>query len=279
MIIDTHTHIFSPWIIDNRNDLLSRDVTLSTMYPSDIQRMATAEELVSTMDGSGVDISIIAGIGWNDLELCKISNDYIVEAVNKFPNKLRGFVSVNPRWGDEAISEIERCVGYGLIGIGELPHDTQGFRLNDLDIMQPIVEIAKRFDIPILTHASEPIGHLYPGKGQTTPEIIYSFIKAFHGVNLICAHWGGGLPFYALMPEVSDLLSNVFFDTAASPFLYDKRVVSVVTELVGGDRILMGTDYPLINQRRIINQITDAQISDDSKENILFGNAAKLLKL
>ena len=81
------------------------------------------------------------------------------------------------------------------------------------------------------------------------------------------------------MPEVSDLLSNVFFDTAASPFLYDKRVVSVVTELVGGDRILMGTDYPLINQRRIINQITDAQISDDSKENILFGNAAKLLKL
>ena len=53
----------------------------------------------------------------------------------------------------------------------------------------------------------------------------------------------------------------------------------MVTELVGGTKILMGTDYPLINQRRIINQITDAQITDDAKENILYGNAARLLKL
>ena len=279
MIIDTHTHIFSPWLIDNRRRLLSSDITLSTMYSSDTQRMATAEELVSTMDGSGVDMSVIVGIGWNDLELCKISNDYIIESVNKFPDKLRGFISVNPQWGDQAVYEIERCVRHGLIGIGELHPDTQGFRLSDFNTMQPIVEIAKSLRIPILTHTSEPIGHLYPGKGQTTPEIVYSFVSAFQGVNLICAHWGGGLPFYALMPEISDMLSDVFFDTAASPFLYDKRVVSIVTELVGGARILMGTDYPLINQRRIINQITDSQISDEAKENILFANAARLFNL
>ena len=279
MIIDTHTHIFPPWLIDNRDNLLPRDITLSTMYPSDLQRMATVEELVSTMDGSGVDMSVIVGIGWNDLELCKISNDYMNEAMNKFPGKIRGFMSVNPTWGDKATYEIERCFEAGLIGIGELHPDTQGFRLDDLGIMKPIVEIARHLDIPILTHSSEPLGHLYPGKGQTTPDKIYSLIEAFKGINLICAHWGGGLPFYALMPEVAGLLSNVFFDTAASPFLYDQKVVSVVTELVGGTKILMGTDYPLINQRRIINQITDAQITDDAKENILYGNAARLLKL
>ena len=62
MIIDTHTHIFPPWLIDNRDNLLPRDITLSTMYPSDLQRMATVEELVSTMDGSGVDMSVFVGI-------------------------------------------------------------------------------------------------------------------------------------------------------------------------------------------------------------------------
>ena len=49
----------------------------------------------------------------------------------------------------------------------------------------------------------------------------------------MCAHWGGGLPFYALMPEVEDSLSNVYFDSAASPFLYDASVFPTVAGLVG----------------------------------------------
>ena len=81
------------------------------------------------------------------------------------------------------------------------------------------------------------------------------------------------------MPEVRESLRNVYFDTAASPFLYRPQVFSTVVDLVGGDRVLLGTDYPLIDQKRLIRQITDSPIADEAKEGILYNNAAGLLGL
>ncbi|MBI2856519.1 MAG: amidohydrolase [Chloroflexi bacterium] len=277
MIIDFHTHAFPPEIRDRRAELLPRDATLATLYASPSAKMASAEELVATMDGSGIDISVILGIGWNDLELCRLANDYVIESVRRFPLRLRGFCSVSPRWGTAAVAEVERCAQAGLVGIGELHPDTQGFDLGDRATMAPLVEAVTALGMPILTHASEPVGHQYAGKGHTTPEVICRFVDSFPQATLICAHWGGGLPFYALMPEVSAALENVYFDTAASPFLYRPDVFPVVSSLVGGDRILLGTDYPLIDQRRVIRQVTDALLSDEAKEGILYANAARIL--
>ena len=96
----------------------------------------------------------------------------------------------------------------------------------------------------MVVHVSEPAGHQYPGKGHTTPDRAYRFIENFPGNVIVCAHWGGGLPFYGLMPEVGKAFQNVYFDTAASPFLYRPEIFSAVVGLVGSEQILFGTDYP-----------------------------------
>ena len=277
MIIDFHTHIFPPYLRERREELLPRDQTLTTLYSDSRARMASAEELVSTMDGAGIDVSVALGIGWNDLELCRMANDYVIEAVQRFPLRLKGYCAVNPRWGAAAVAEVERCARAGLVGIGELHPDTQGFDLGDSEVMAPLVEAAVSLGMPILTHASEPVGHLYAGKGHTTPEMLCRFIDSFPDATLICAHWGGGLPFYALMPEVSRALQRVYFDTAASPFLYRPEVFPVVAGLVGANKVVLGTDYPLIEQNRLIRQVIEAPISDEAKEGILYANAARLL--
>ena len=277
VIIDFHTHVFPPYIRNNREDLVRRDATLATLYSSSAAWMASAEELVSTMDGASIDISVALGIGWNDLELCRIANDYVIDAVKKFPTRLKGFCSVNPKWGDDAVVEVERCHRAGLVGIGELHPDTQGFDLGDNNVMTPLVEVSIRLGMPILTHASEPVGHLYAGKGSTTPEVLCRFIDNFPDVTLICAHWGGGLPFYALMPEIANVMRNVYFDTAASPLLYSPEIFRTVAGLLTEDKVLLGTDYPLIKQNRLIRQVIDAPISDEFKEGILYNNAASLL--
>ena len=82
--------------------------------------------------------------------------------------------------------------------------------------------------------------------------------RDYPNVKIVCAHWGGGLPFYALMPEVRDALENVWFDTAASPFLYSPEVFSSVAALVGTEKILPGSDFPLIRFGRIRRQIAEA---------------------
>jgi predicted TIM-barrel fold metal-dependent hydrolase len=153
----------------------------------------------------------------------------------------------------------------------------QLFDLRDEIVMEPLVEILKKHRLILLTHASEPVGHEYPGKGGITPDILYPFITSFPDLTIVCAHWGGGLPFYALMPEVKRAMSNVFFDTAASPFLYSSQVYNQVVQLVGADKILFGSDYPLLEQSRLIQEIRSLDLPEETKGLILSGNARRLL--
>ena len=115
------------------------------------------------------------------------------------------------------------------------------------------------------------------GKGVTRPEVLWRFLQGFPDITVVCAHWGGGLPFYALMPEVGEALGNVYFDTAASPFLYEARVFQVVASLVGPGRVLLGSDFPLIRPARLIGQANGSAMSRADKEAIIGGNAARLL--
>ena len=121
------------------------------------------------------------------------------------------------------------------------------------------------------------MGHIYHGKGSVTPDMLYPFITSFPDLTIVCAHWGGGLPFYALMPEVKEALKNVYFDTAASPFLYRPQIYSQVIQLVGAGRILFGSDYPLMPQSRLLREIDSVELPEEAKSMILSGNACRLL--
>jgi hypothetical protein len=79
------------------------------------------------------------------------------------------------------------------------------------------------------------------------------------------------------MPEVKTALKNVYFDTAASPFLYTSEIYGQVVQLVGAEKILFGSDYPLISQRRFLKEINGLALPVEIKKSILGGNAQKLL--
>ncbi len=72
-----------------------------------------------------------------------------------------------------------------------------------------------------------------PGKGRTPLDRFYELILSFPKLTILLAHWGGGLPFYELMPEVAKAMANVYYDTAASPFLYSTKIYATVSEIVG----------------------------------------------
>jgi predicted TIM-barrel fold metal-dependent hydrolase len=279
VIIDFHTHIFPPWLRERRDEYSKLDPCFSLLYSQPKARMATAEEVVASMDEAGIGLSVVLNIGWASHELCVKTNDYVLDSVSRYPTRLVGFCAIQPRAGDAAIAELERCAKAGAKGIGELRSDVQGFDLTDKMVMKPLVDAALSHDLIFLTHSSEPVGHEYSGKGSITPDILYSFITAFPNLKLVCAHWGGGLPFYALMPEVAKALTNVFFDTAATVFLYKPEIFEQVNRIIGSDKILFGSDYPLVPQNRVLAQIRSSQLSEEDKARILGANAQKLLCL
>jgi len=277
MIIDFHTHIFPPRIKKAPSKYIDSDACFAILYSSAKAKLATADELIASMDEAGIDISVVLNIGWTTHELCVETNDYILESIARYPKRLIGFCTVQPYSLQAALDEIERCTQGGIRGVGEMRPDMQLLDLSDETVMPPLIEAMTKHHLILLTHASEPVGHEYPGKGAITPDILYPLITNFPDLTLVCAHWGGGLPFYALMPEVKRAMNNVFFDTAASPFLYSPQVYNQVIQLVGADKILFGSDYPLLAPSRLLNEIKSLNLPAETERLILSGNAQRLL--
>ena len=277
MIIDVHTHIFPPDVIERREMFAKRDSSFDFIYGNPKARMVTYDALVEEMDEAGVDQSVVCGFPWRSIDMCRQHNTYMMEAVAAHPDRLIGLATVNPVAGKACDTELERSFQGGLKGVGEISADAQGFRLDDAGTAGRIAGAVEEAGLFLLLHANEDVGHFYPGKTPTTPTVVYRFLEKFPEVTVVLAHWGGGLCFYELMPEVAKVTSSVYYDTAASPFLYKPAVYEVAVKIVGSGRILFGTDYPLLRMRRHLDEIESAGLPADVKEGILGRNAQALL--
>ena len=279
MIIDSHTHIFPVEIRDKREDFFDGEPAFKLLYSVPGSRLAGAEELIRNMDNEGVDKSIVFGFPWKTKDYFKRNNDYILNVVERYKDRLIGFSTFSPLTKD-ADKELERCLKSGLSGVGELAFYTSAISENTIKAFLPIAEIALKFDVPILLHTNESVGHYYPGKTPMMLKEIYDFLHSFPNNNIILAHWGGGIFFYYLMKKVvKGVLKNTWFDTAASPYLYDKEIYSISTKIVGFDKILFGSDFPLIKPGRYFNEMKDAGLPKDAIRKICGENAASLLKI
>jgi len=277
MIIDFHTHALPLRVKNNRSRYVERDAAFAEIYATEKAIIATADDLIASMDREGIDISVIVNYGWSTHDFCVETNDYIMESIARYPKRLVGFSAVANYHDNKSLIEIERCVSGGIKGVGELRPDTQPPGVVSRERLAPFAQLLLKHKLILLTHSSEPVGHLYRGKGAATPERLYKFIASFSGVPVVCAHWGGGLPFYTLMPEVRQALENVYFDTAISPFLYRPEIYRYVRDLAGADRILFGSDYPAMAPSRLLKEFDAVELPDEERAMILSGNARRLL--
>jgi hypothetical protein len=279
MLIDFHTHIFPPEVRNHREQYCARDPWFNQLYSNPDSNIATTEDLIAEMDNAGVDISVTFSYGWTDTGLIEETNSYVIDAMKRYPGRIYGMAVLQPTAGTRAVRELERCAQAGMIGLGELMPHGQGYKLSDVQLLMPVMEVVRHYQLLVLSHCSEPVGHMYPGKGDVSLHDIVTFLTAFPDIRFIAAHWGGGLPFYSLMPEVQRITANVWYDTAATVYLYQQRIFPIVASLVGPERILFASDYGLLRQRRIINSIEQSGLDAEAVKMVLGGNAQRLLRL
>jgi hypothetical protein len=232
--------------------------------------------MLEEMDQAGIDMAVLCPFPWMTGEACQANNDYLLQLAREHPGRFIPFAIVNPRLGRSAVEEARRCLSRGARGIGELHTRPQAFDVLDSDTMAPLVEVARELGVPLLIHCNEPVGHDYPGKGPVGPAEMYKFIKAFPDIKLILPHWGGGLPFYEQMPEVARDCRNVYYDSAASPFLYGSRIYETAARSAGDDKLLFGTDYPLIPYERTLADAMAGIPEEEAQGKILGLNASAL---
>jgi predicted TIM-barrel fold metal-dependent hydrolase len=269
MIIDCHTHIFPDEVRRDREAFCKRDEGFSFIYNNSKAKMVGVEDLIASMQESGIDRSVICGFPWNQPDLCSLHNQYLIKSASRYPNRLIVFVSLlfsNPDWSAE---ELERAIKAGAKGVGEIAFYRDEMTSQDIHTMKPTLTQMEKQGIPLLLHTNETIGHSYPGKGRTPLERFYELILSFQNLPIILAHWGGGLPFYELMSEVAKGMANVYYDTAASPFIYSKKIYAIAREIVGIEKIFFGTDFPLISPRRYFKELEESGLSGQDQGKIL----------
>ncbi|MCX8118196.1 MAG: amidohydrolase family protein [Desulfobacterota bacterium] len=277
MIIDGHTHIFPESVRRDRIGFCGKDRGFAAIYAHPKARLIGAEELIASMDEAGVSRAVICGFPWRDKELCALHNAYLIESSRRYPGRLIVFILFpfsDPEW---SLQELERGIGEGACGVGEMAFYDRPMSLEGMKALERVFRRMEQWEIPLLLHANEPVGHLYPGKVQTDLETIYQFVLAFPGLKILLAHWGGGLFFYELMPEVARAMKNVFYDTAASPFLYSREIYQVAKRIIGVEKIVFGSDFPLIRPGRYFEEMERLGLTTEEREKILGSNLLRLL--
>lgn len=279
MLIDVHTHIFPREIIANRQWFFSEDPVFKSLYGSPKATMATAETLLASMDENGIAHAVTFGFPWRNHELATRHNDYVLESAVKYAPRLLPLGCVNPL-SYKNVEEAERVLQAGAKGLGEIAVYEHSSEDHLLTRYKDLFTCCRAYGGVLLVHANEPVGHLYPGKAPFDLKFYYSLARLAAGIPLILAHWGGGLCFYELLKkEAGAILADVYYDTAASPFLYRPEIYSLAVRIVGRQKVLFGSDYPLLSPQRYFEEMRQAGLQKEDVEAIGGLNTARLFGL
>lgn len=253
-----------------------------------LQGWATIDQLLRDMDTAGVDQVVMLGWYWERQATCELQNAWFIDWHRAHPDRFQAFAAVNPSAGAAAREALARALDAGLCGVGELLPQVQGGALAD-ENWSAVFALAAARGVPVNLHVTDPLAFGSDSTAKATPlESYLAMIQAHQATTFILAHWGGGLPFYELNPRLRPFFKNVYYDSAATALLYDPSVFRRVVDIVGPERILWGTDYPLLTHPRIERAPTfrhdladvrgpAAALSPAELDLILGGNTARLL--
>lgn len=222
----------------------------------------SVEDLMREMDHAGIDMAVVFPIALAG----KIDNDYVANAVKKYPDRLIGFATVDPQFGDSAVEELERCVTkLGLKGL-KLHPDGSGYPIDDHTKTDPIFEVCAKHRIPVISHAQGD-------NPRTMPLQFEEMAKTFPDVTIMMAHMGAWQSTYQAI-RVAKRNDNLFLETAGNPFVGE---ISWALKEVGAHKIIMGTDTPFGDFEVSLKIIEKAVSKAEERNLVRGGNLEKIL--
>jgi hypothetical protein len=248
-----------------------------------VQSLPTLSELLAAMDAAGVSRAVLLGWYWEKPETCAWQNRFYAACVRAYPDRLSAFATLHPAAGrDATLAELRRAHDDGLIGLGELSPHSQAYPIDD-PVFREVLALAGELKLPVNLHVTDPASRPYTGRIETPLSDFVRLACEFSQTTFILAHWGGMLPI--VDPHAGgEALPNVYYDTAASPLLYDAGVWTRALPKFGADRVLFGSDYPLNLYPRVSVAAEMARFVAEAREGganaqVLGGNAARVLGL
>ncbi|MDE6949374.1 MAG: amidohydrolase family protein [Lachnospiraceae bacterium] len=262
MIIDFHTHTFPDRIAKASIESLSK---CSGITP---HTDGTGEGLRRSMEEGGVDLSVVLPV---------VTKPSQFETVNKVAAKiceagegLLSFGGIHPECSDirQKVREIKNL---GLKGIKIHPA-YQEVCADDIRYLR-ILDAATEQGLIITMHAGVDIG--LPNPVYASVDRILHAVRETKPEKLVLAHLGGWKEWDAVEELIAG--ENVWMDTAfLEDYIDDGQFLRIIRKH-GVEKILFGTDCPWSGQKESAERLRGLPLTEEEKERIFSGNAAKLL--
>lgn len=276
MTIDFHTHIFSKDVLTSRDPYMD-DPGFRLLYSSEKSVIIDHSELSEYILSGKLSGAAAMSFPWAGEKHCLQQNEHMASVAGRDNIYPFGMIPLSGSKNVRVYAGEIKC--QGLYGIGEIAFYNSGMTDSNTQYLREVLEASAEFSLPVCLHLNEPVGHQYPGKYEPSLQVVYELIKSVPGAVVILSHWGGGMLFYELMPEVRETLKNVYYDTAASPYLYRSEIYSAALKIIEADKIVFGSDYPLLGVERYMKSIESIIISQDDRDKVLSGNAKRILRI
>lgn len=263
MVIDFHTHIFPDRIAERTISLLEEKSGLAAATDG------TPRGLLHSMEQAGINLSVVLPVATKPSQFESIRM-YAGSVNVQYPGKLLSFGGIHPDCADYK-KEIDTICEMGLPGIKIHP-DYQGVMIDDGRYIN-IIRYADEQGLIILTHAGIDIGK--PEPVHCPPDKMRKVLDEVKPKKMVVAHFGG----WKQWDEVYEYLAgtDVWLDTA---FIYDyigEEQFLKIYEKHDKNKILFATDSPWSDATKAVAWIKSLGLPEEETENILAGNAKRLL--
>ena len=199
-------------------------------------------------------------------------NIFAAEVNQKYKGKLISFGGIHPD-SENVRAELDRIKELGLPGI-KLHPDYQGVMIDDIGYKH-IIDYASQLDLAIMVHAGVDIG--LPDPVHCPPDRAAKVIDALEPDKLILAHFGG----WKQWEEVYNLLAggHVYFDTSFTFDYIEQDMFLRILQKHGHEKVLFATDSPWSDAAKAVDVVRNMPLGQKVIEDILSGNAKKLLEI
>jgi len=237
----------------------------------------TLEQMLEEMEEAGVEKVILSAFVFEGRELC--SNTEAGKLALRYPDKFAMACTVDPRDGMKAYYEVERCVkeydcralrlepyAYGNGKVGLPPNDKLYF---------PLYAKCCELDIAVVLQ----VGHTGPLLPSECGRPIYldEVALTFPELRIAGAHLGQ--PWHEEMMILAWKFPNVYVETSArAPKFWPSSFKEYVNSW-GQDKVLWGTDYPLLPFKRCVEEVEELGLHPVAKKKLLRENAIRFFKL
>ena len=279
--IDIVVNLYTPQEVKLGQTGLDEDFKEQVRMPKEMRGDITVDQYLEKMDTAGIERSLLIAVRAGDIrmpESFEVPYERVHEVCSEHPKRFSGLAGIDPFRGMSGLKDLEQAVNeYGFVGAHLYPHWCE--LPPDHRKYYPYYAKCCELNIPIMMQ----VGHnLIYSRNRRLPSVARPILLDqvaidFPELKLIGIHIG--IPWTEEMISMCWKHENIYTaGDAYAPKYWPKSFVHYANSY-GSHKVMFGTDWPVIDPIRAIEEVDHLNLREESKKLMLRDNAIKVFNL